>query len=159
MSETGSGHYLPFALDVGGMPCLVVGGGKVGARRATKLAEAGAQVTVLAPEISASLRQLADDGKLRWEQGVYDGHCAGDFALVVAATSDAALNERIGSEAEERGILCCVASNGRSSRLLFPASFTHDGMTVAVHSNGRDPRRSIAWRDRLRDALAAEDGE
>jgi uroporphyrin-III C-methyltransferase/precorrin-2 dehydrogenase/sirohydrochlorin ferrochelatase len=155
-------RYLPLAIDVHGLPCLVVGGGRVGTRRALKLAAAGAHVTVVAPDISVRLRRHAREGHVDWRPGGYDVGMLNGFILVVAATADRELNRRIRLDADARGVLCCVVSPGRLSRFIFPAAY-HDGqLTVAVHSDGRDCRLSQRVRDRiasqwhrLRDRLAA----
>ncbi len=141
--------YLPLGIDVAGLRCLVVGGGRIGARKALTLATPGAAVTVLSPEISDRLRPAVEQGTVRWQQRRYDSGCLDGFVLVVAATDDPALNIEIGRDAEQRGILHCVVSPGRFSRIIFPAVHEHDGVAVAVHTNGRDCARARQVRDRI----------
>ena len=47
----------PLLLDLAGRRVVVVGGGTVGTRRAAGLADAGADVLVVAPEISAAIAE------------------------------------------------------------------------------------------------------
>ncbi len=108
-------------------------------------------MTVLSPELSPTCRDLVDGGLVEWLAEPYVSAHLDGFALVVASTSDKALNVAIAEDAKAHGILCCVASSGRLSQVVFPAVCEEDGMAVAVHSHGRDCRRS----KRLRDALAA----
>lgn len=143
----GAARYLPLAVHMAGLRCLVVGGGRIGTRKALRLADAGADVTILAPEISAKLRTRTRSGSIRWWQGTYHAAMLEGFALAVAATPDHPLNVRIGREADARGILCCVAAPGRSSRVIFPAVHRDESVTVAVHSDGRDCRLSQRVRD------------
>ncbi len=140
-------HFTPLAVNLAGLPCLVVGGGRVGTRKAKILCGGGAEVTVLAPEISAELHELVLLGRVRWREEAYRGPGESEFFLVVAATSDAALNERIGREA--RAALVCVVSSVEVSRVIFPAVYADGNVTVAVHSDGRDCRRSQQVRDRI----------
>jgi len=142
-------HYLPVAIDVGGLRCLIVGGGRVGTRKALTLASAGAEVTVLAPRVSRGLVEAAQAGSLRWKPARYSAVDIDGYALVVAATSDPALNVRIGSDAESKGVLSCVVSPGRSSRVIFPAVHVRGSVTVAVHSNGTDCAESRQIRDEV----------
>ena len=143
--------YLPLGVNLSGLPCLVVGGGRVGARKALTLAEAGARVAVVAPRIGPRLRDAVAARLVEWMQRAYEPALIDGHLLVVAATSDAALNIQIGRDAEERGRLSCVVSPGRSSRVIFPAVHRGSGFTVAVHTDGRDPAASR----RLRDDVAA----
>jgi hydroxymethylbilane synthase len=143
--------YLPLGVDLSGLPCLVVGGGRVGARKALTLAEAGARVTVIAPRVASRLREAVAAGRVEWMQRTYEPDLMDGHLLVVAATSDTALNVQIGRDAEERGRLSCVVSPGRLSRVIFPAIHRGSGFTVAVHTDGRDPAASR----RLRDDIAA----
>ena len=64
----GSRGVRPMSLSVelrlDGRRCVVVGGGRIGTRRAMLLIDAGAVVTVVAPEASEELRDLAAGGRL-----------------------------------------------------------------------------------------------
>ena len=148
--RAGGPRYLPLAIDLERLPCLVVGGGRIGTRKTLTLAEAGADVTVVAPEISAKLRRQVREGDVVWRQGVYDPALLDGFVLAVAATADLELNRRIRRDADARGILCCVVSPGKLSRVIFPAVHHDEQVTVAVHSDGRDCRLS----QRVRDLIA-----
>ena len=150
-------RYLSLGIDVAGLSCLVVGGGRVGARKARTLADAGARVTVLSPDIHHQLRPLVADGCVEWCEATFDPRHLDGHALVVAATDDPALNVRIGRDAEARGILSCLVSPGRESRVIFPATHDREDVTVAVHTNGRDCTRSRRVRDEI--ARMLERGE
>ena len=50
----------PVGLVVAGRPVLVVGGGRVAARKAADLVACGARVTVVAPEVDAALAERGD---------------------------------------------------------------------------------------------------
>ncbi|HOX07142.1 MAG TPA: hydroxymethylbilane synthase [Planctomycetota bacterium] len=147
-------RYLPIGVDVSDLPCLVVGGGRVGTRKALKLAEAGAAVTVLAPEVSAALHRAVGAGALAWVPGRYAPGALDGFLLVVAATDDPGLNIDISRDAAGRRALCCVASPGRFSRVIFPAVCRAGALTVAVHSDGLDCSRSAAVRREIEGLLA-----
>ncbi len=146
-------RYLPLGIDVAGLPCLVIGGGRVGLRKIRTLANAGARVTVLSPVLAPPLERLARRGALRWIRAAYRPGRLGVSRLVVAATDDPSLNLRIGREAERRRILFCSVQPGRASRAIFPAVFRARGLTVSVHTDGRDCLASIRARDAIRDVL------
>ncbi len=144
-------RYLPLAIDMAGRRCLVVGGGRVGARKVSTLVAAGAKVIVAAPRISDPVRRLVDAGRVQWQQAEYDSAMLAGCILVVAATDDRDLNARIASEAEALGILSCNVSAGNRTRVIFPAVYAGDAVTVAVHTDGRDCRLS----QRVRNDIAA----
>ena len=56
--------YFPIFLDINSKPCLVVGGGAVAERKTASLLKSGADVTLVAPELTASLRAWRDAGQL-----------------------------------------------------------------------------------------------
>lgn len=142
-------RYLPLGICMAGVKCLVVGGGRVGARKALTLSRAGARVTVVSPGVTKRLEGPIERGEVRWERVEYSPSTLEGFFLVVAATSGPALNLRIARDAEARNLLSCVVSPGRLSRVIFPAMHVEGGITVAVHSDGRDCAQSKKVRDKI----------
>ncbi|MGI5817112.1 MAG: hydroxymethylbilane synthase [Armatimonadota bacterium] len=158
MSTEGSAAegYLPLGVRVAGLRVVVVGGGRVGSRKARTLLEAGAWVTVVSPQIDEGLERLLHRERLIWlEEGYTTEHIRhADF--VVAATPDRSLNRQIGRDAEEARILYCLASPGRESRVIFPATHEEGPVTIAVHTNGAECTQSRWLRDRLATVLRSE---
>ncbi len=149
--EPSGPRYTTLGVNMTGRWCLIVGGGRIGSRKAATLAAGGAEVVVVAPTISESLQELVAAGRVRWQPSEYDAALLAGCALVVAATPDQALNLRIAAEAEGRGILCCNVSAASCSQVIFPALYTDQEVTVAVHSHGR----KCGLSKRLRDEIAA----
>jgi siroheme synthase-like protein len=144
-------RYVTLGINLAGRRCLLVGGGNIGARKALTLLAGGADVTVLAPRIAPALQQAADAGRLHWIQSEYAPQNLQGALLVVAATDDPELNLRIAADAAQRGILSCNVSAADRSQVIFPALWSDDEITVAVHSHGRRCRAS----KQVRDAIAA----
>ena len=149
--------YLPLAIRAADLTCLIVGGGRIGTRKAITLCRGGAKVTVLSPEISPRLREFVDRGQIEWRQSPYAPSQIRGFRLVVAATADHRLNRQIGEDAEAEGILSCVVSAAGSSGVIFPAVYSEGDITVAVHSHGRNCRQSQAVRNRIAVWLASQE--
>ncbi|MCL9661331.1 bifunctional precorrin-2 dehydrogenase/sirohydrochlorin ferrochelatase [Paenibacillus hunanensis] len=88
--------YLPIMLDCRARPILVIGGGKVAERKIIHMLEAGAIVTVISPDVTAAIQQLAEKGQLNWLKREYR---AGDLSegicspLTTEATVDASIAE------------------------------------------------------------------
>ncbi|MEL7450041.1 MAG: NAD(P)-dependent oxidoreductase, partial [Pseudomonadota bacterium] len=87
-------HYALFA-NLQDRPCLVVGAGEVGARKARQLVESGAAVTIVALEVGSEASDMASRGELKVEQRAFEDTDVDGAMLVIAATSDDALNQRI----------------------------------------------------------------
>jgi precorrin-2 dehydrogenase/sirohydrochlorin ferrochelatase len=134
------------ALDLEGRRCLVVGGGIVGAEKASGLAAAGARVTVVSPELDTAFAPL----EVEWRERRYRcGDLWGMF-LVIAATSERQTNVRVHRDAERRGMLCNVADDPEHCNFILPAVHREGPITVAVSTGGASP----ALAKRLRSDIA-----
>ena len=146
----------PVELDLAGRVAVVVGGGAVALRRTRALVEAGARVTVIAPdtpdvppEVTSDLAALPVTLRRRRYR---DGDLAGAW-LVHAATDDPAVNAAVAAEADRERIWCVRADDGAASAARTPAVTRHGDITVAVTAGG-DPRRSQLLRSAISHALA-----
>ncbi len=157
--ESLSKGYLPLVLRLNGLPCLVVGGGRVGTRKALRLSAVGAAVAVVSPDVTAELNEAINQGRVVWHRGVFEPRQLAGMRLVVAATSDADLNIAIGREADTQGIWACVTSSAKDCRVFFPAVWSDGQVAVAVHSHGSNCQRAQAVRDAIADWLVTEDAE
>ncbi|UKA53325.1 uroporphyrinogen-III C-methyltransferase [Arthrobacter sp. FW305-BF8] len=146
----------PTALRLLGRPVLVVGGGRVAARRAKGLLDAGARVTVVAPEATPALRELADAGLLTWEPRIYRSDDVDGVWFVQTATGDPAVDTRVAADAEAQRVWCVNASDHESSAAWTPAVAEVDDVKIAVNAGG-DPRRAMALRDAVATALESGD--
>lgn len=146
----------PTALRLLGRPVLVVGGGPVAARRAKGLLDAGAQVTVVAPVVSAALRELSDAGLLTWEPRPYLPSDVDGVWFVQTATGDPAVDTQVSKDAEAQRIWCVNASDHEASAAWTPAVAVVDDVQIAVNAGG-DPRRAMALRDAVATALETGD--
>lgn len=146
----------PTALRLLGRPVLVVGGGPVAARRAKGLLDAGAQVTVVAPVVSAALRELSDGGLLTWEPRPYLPSDVDGVWFVQTATGDPAVDTQVSKDAEAQRIWCVNASDHEASAAWTPAVAVVDDVQIAVNAGG-DPRRAMALRDAVATALETGD--
>jgi siroheme synthase-like protein len=148
-------RFSPMALDLVGLRCVVVGGGAVGTRKALKLAESGARVTVVSPEVTEALARSAAEGEVSWVPEPFDEEHLRDVFLVVTATDDEAANARVAEAAFRRGVLLCDSTSARRTRVIFGATLALDDATVAVFTDGRDPTHSRRLRDRIARFLGA----
>jgi precorrin-2 dehydrogenase/sirohydrochlorin ferrochelatase len=144
-------RYLPIGLDVRGRICIVVGGGRIGTRKAITLLKAGAAVTLVSPSVSNEVAALAEAGKITWlKKAAQVDDLEGSFLAVIASDSEE-INAKLVGSAKDRGILVCDASSAERTEVIFGALHHGSETTVAVFTDGRDPSLARKTRDRLAD--------
>lgn len=148
--------FLTIGLQVQDRPCVVVGGGQVATRRALRLIDYGAEVTIVSPAITKMLHALVVAGEADWICDIYDPETLRGMFLAVAATSDLQINAEVSRDGQEAGVLVCNTAARDVSDVIFPAVCSTAGVTVAVHTHGQDPERSRDVRDRIADFLRRE---
>ncbi len=143
----------PLLLDVSGRRVVVVGAGPVGARRAIGLADAGADVVVIAPTID---ERIVADGRITALRREYQtGDLAGAW-LVHTCTGIAAVDETVARDADDARVWCVRASSGVKSKAWTPAVARVDDVVVSVNAGG-DPARARDVRDAIALLLANGD--
>lgn len=145
----------PVELCLDGREVLVVGGGRVAARRVAGLRDAGARVRVVSPVFVPDLRQRED---VEREVGEYHPTAIGSAVLVFACTNDAATNARIAADAAAAGRWCNVADDPAASGFHVPAVLRQSGLTISVGTGGASPGLAARLRDRLGSQLGPEWG-
>lgn len=142
----------PVGLRLSGRPVLVVGGGTVALRSTSALLEAGAHVTVVAPQVTPALADLEDRGALQVRRRGYQSEDLNEAWLVLACTDDRATNATVADDAERARVWCVRRDDAERSSAWVPAVGHAGRLTVAVHAD-RDPRRAAAARDACLRAL------
>ncbi len=132
---------------------LVVGGGKVGARKVQALVDAGFAVTVVAPEIQPAIEALAGVTIRRrmFFPADLDGH-----ALVFACTDSRDVNRAVGELARAAGIPVNVTDRQEESSFFSTATVQGPDWRVGVSTGGRDPGLAKRLRDLLAEHLDAD---
>ncbi len=150
--------YLPIFLKVSGRPCLVVGGGAVASRKTAMLLRAGADVTVVAPEVSKELETLAERGELVIERREFRESDIDGRMLVMAATSNEAVNRTISELAAARHIPVNVADSPALCNFIMPSVIDRAPVQVAVSTSGSSPVLARLLRARLESFIPAAYG-
>ncbi len=143
-------HGLPVMLNLAGQRCLIVGGGPVAVRRARALLAAGANgITVIAPQISSELREMPVKIEMRT---VRDADLV-EMRLVVLATGDAMLQDRLARLARSMGVLVNRADDADDSEIRFMSTNRCGPITIAVDSGSALPDAARAIGRELSDAI------
>jgi precorrin-2 dehydrogenase/sirohydrochlorin ferrochelatase len=152
------GTFYPIVLRLRDRRVLVVGGGKVAARKAGGLAEAGARVLAVSPEFTPAFRRLAETRAVTCVRRPYESGDVAGAALVVAATDDLAVNARVRADARRAGILVSVADDPEHSDFFVPAVVRRGDLLLAISTGGGSPALAGDLRREL-DALVPADWE
>lgn len=147
----------PLGLRLAGRRVVVVGGGTVATRRVPALLDAGADVLLVAPELTPALRAQVDAGRLNWAARRFTAADLDGAWLVQVAVHDLVAAEAVSGAAEQRRIFCVRADDRTAATAWTPAVTRHGPVTVAVLGGG-EPRRAVAVRDAIRDLLTARTG-
>jgi siroheme synthase-like protein len=140
----------PVNLVLTGRPCLVVGGGRVALTKVRGLTDAGARVTVVAPEVVPEVAALADVVELRPYRA---GEAAG-YRFVIAATGDPQVNQQVYDDGEAAGVWVNSADDPQRCSAILPARVRQGRLTLTVSTGGQSPAVA-AW---VRERLAREYG-
>ena len=143
----------PIALDLSGRRAVVVGGGEVALRKARALADAGAHVRVVAPEVTAG---FAGDGRFECVAARYEkGHLEG-ARVAVAATDDEAVNRRVAEDARAAGVLVNVVDRPELCDFIVPAQVRRGDLLIAISTSGAAPSLARRLRERLEKEFGPE---
>ena len=151
----------PVGLIIAGQRCLVVGGGRVAARKISSLLGCGAAVTIVAPEAHVAMGLLAGEGVFDRLRGPHPelhlrpyrpGEAAG-YRLVVTATGDRDVDALVYRDAEKSGVWVNSADDPEHCSFVLPA-VTRDGpVTVAVSTGGSSPALASWLRRRIAETI------
>ena len=146
------GPQYPVLLTLSGRPCLVVGGGRVAARKIQGLLAAGADVTVVSPDVSPDVEATG----ARIERRAYQRGDVTGFRLVIAATDDPDVNGAVYDDAEAAGVWVNAADDPAHCSFTLPAVLQRGDLTVSVSTAGHSPALARWLRDQIGEELGPE---
>ncbi|MDO6512776.1 siroheme synthase CysG [Neptuniibacter sp. 2_MG-2023] len=141
--------YLPLFFKLTDKNVLLVGGGNVALRKARLLCRSGASVTVIAHHVCDELQQLLDESSGLSIIGEYHADLLKDKILVIAATDDQKLNERVHFDAVDRNLPVNVVDSPKLCTFVFPAIVDRSPVVIGISSGGSAPVLARLLRARL----------
>ncbi|MFQ2501754.1 siroheme synthase CysG [Aeromonas caviae] len=141
--------YLPIFCRLDNKPVLLVGGGEVAERKARLLLDAGAQLTVVAPELDPELAELAANGTIEWLAGEFAPQQLAGKWLVVAATDRREVNALVYQSANMARIFANVVDDPKRSSFIMPSIIDRSPLMVAISSGGKAPVLARLLREKL----------
>lgn len=148
--------YLPIFLAMEQRRCVVIGGGKIAARKVAQLLAAGAHVTVISPRLVRELAVLAESAAItyhprKWERGDLRG-----FELAFAATDDTDAHREISAQARALGVMLNVADEPDLCDFIAPAVVRRGDLQIAISTSGASPATAARIRRELEEQFGWE---
>jgi precorrin-2 dehydrogenase / sirohydrochlorin ferrochelatase len=150
-------RYYPVFLDVAGKPVVVVGGGNVAWQKVEGLVDAGAEVTVISPDLLPEIQQLVNEGRVKYIAREYkDGDMDGYF-LAFVATDDRSENSVVAKEAREKRIWINAVDDIPNCDFIMPGIIRRGELILAISTSGTSPAMARKVREDLEAFLTEED--
>ena len=141
---------IPLMIDFSGKRVVIFGGGEVGARKAAYFCEE-TEVTVISRSFSPAFDELTVRKQAVNLAGIGDFELESlvkDAFLVIAATQDPALNDRIGRYCAIRGVLFNNA-DGKAGDVTLPSQLKGEHYNIAISTRGESPGISRSLREHI----------
>src|SRR5262249_25035714 len=134
-----SDMYYPILMKVADRRVVVIGGGMVAEEKVRSLLEAAARIRVVSPAFTPALRLLAESGAISLEQREYERADIADALLVIAATNDKAVQQRVWDDARARNILVNTVDEPERCDFITPGVIRRGDLIVTVSTSGKSP--------------------
>ena len=146
----------PVNLVLAGRRCVVVGAGRIAARKIEGLLDAGAAVHVVAPDPGTEVTGWADDGRLTLSRRAFTTTDLDGAWLATTATGDPAVDRAVFAAGEERGIWVNSADDPENCSFTLMSEVRQGDLVVTVGTGGRSPALAAWLRRRFTADLGPE---
>lgn len=141
-------NFQPLMIDIKSRHVIIIGGGKVAAKRARTLLQRGAIITVISPVLEAEIQEMWRQRKVNWEKKPFQsGDLKGAFMAVVA-TDDPSVNLSVLQSSSDVPLVN-AATEASQGNVQFPAFLTRGKLTIAVSTNGASPMLTSRIKEEL----------
>lgn len=146
----------PVNLVVAGRRCVVVGAGRIAARKVDGLLAAGADVRVVAPRLGDRVRALSDEGRITAAERAFEPEDLDGAWLATAATDDHAVNHAVYEAGEPRGVWVNSADDPDNCSFTLMSVIRRGDLVVTVGTGGRSPALATWVRERITAEIGPE---
>lgn len=134
----------PVMMNLKNKQVVVVGGGKIAARKIKGLVTEGASVTVISPELHTDI----DEAAVHWVKRTYEPGDGVAAALIFACTNDANTNLQVKLDAGPEQWVN-VTSDKTVADFYNVAMLHYEDLSISVSTEGASPMRAKKVRDNL----------
>ncbi len=139
----------PITVNLKNKKVLIIGGGKIAARKIKGLLGEGAHITIVSP----SLHSEIDEKCVTWLKKEYESTDITPIVqLIFACTDDKSLNEKILKDALPSQLVN-VVSNKETSDFYNMSMIKHQGLKIGISTEGASPLVAKETRIKLQEWL------
>jgi siroheme synthase-like protein len=146
----------PVNLVVTGRRCVVVGAGRIAARKIDALLAAGADVHVVAPDVGPEVRRWADEGRLTVTERAFVAADLDDAWLATSATGVPAVDHEVFEAGEARRVWVNSADDPANCSFTLTSVLRQGDLVLTIGTGGRSPALAAWLRRRLAEELGPE---
>ncbi len=146
----------PVNLIVDGRRCVVVGAGRIAARKIDGLLAAGADVHVVAPQLGEQVQAWRDEGRITAAERPFEPADLDGAWLATAATDDPAANHAVFEAGEARRVWVNAADDPDNCSFTLMSVIRRGDLVVTVGTGGRSPALATWLKERITAELGPE---
>ena len=135
---------------------VVVGAGRIAARKIEPLLDAGARVEVVAPAVGAEVRAFAEAGRLVLHERGFEAPDVDGAWLAVTATDDPAVNAAVHAAAEAARVWVNSADDPANCSFTLMSVVRRGDLVVSIGTGGRSPALAAHLRRKLGEEIGPE---
>ncbi len=146
----------PVNLLVRGRRVVVVGAGRIAARKIEPLLDAGAVVQVVAPVAGTEVREWAEAGRLTLIERAFEPTDLDGAWLALTATDVPAVNAAVHEAGEAGRVWVNSADDPANCAFTLMSLFRRGDLVISVGTGGRSPALATHLRRRLEQEIGPE---
>ena len=146
----------PVNLVVASRRCVVVGAGRIAARKIAALLDAGADVHVIAPDATPEVRDWAEAGRLRLDDRKFEPADLDGAWLATTATGDPDVDHAVFAAAEDRHVWVNSADDPENCSFTLMSVVRSGDLVVTIGTGGRSPALASWLKARFEAELGPE---
>ena len=150
--------WFPLFINLENKKVLVIGGGKVAAKKIEKILEYGADITVVTENVVEEKLLKLENIKIENNQKIENDKAKIEklvkgYFLVIAATDNEELNENIANVCDSNGMLINNVSSKIKMNAMFGGIVKNSEFQIAISTSGKSCKRSRAMKSEIQKVL------
>ena len=150
--------WFPLFINLENKKVLVIGGGKVAAKKIEKILEYGADITVVTENVMEEKLLKLENIKIENNQKIENDKAKIEklvkgYFLVIAATDNEELNENIANVCDSNGMLINNVSSKVNMNAMFGGIVKNSEFQIAISTSGKNCKRSRAMKSEIQKVL------